>query len=73
MTTAWDIRLDDIGDSHMLDAKRGKWSQASGVRIRFRKTGSRGRFETVVVIDGLKGQDPQDIVTRYVAQMRGAR
>jgi len=67
----WDIRLDAIFGSLMLSG--GKWSHTSGTRIKYRKIGSKGRFDSFVVINGLKGMNPQSYVTTYVKQKNKER
>ena len=54
MKQTWDVRIEsfDGWSFDMTSGKaRGKISEAAGARVRYRRAGSRGRFESFVVVD----------------------
>lgn len=69
----WDIELEPAsGDmTFVVDQSSGKMKvdrvQAGSVRIRYRKLGSRGRFESFVVVGGLGKCTPLQVVKAYEA------
>lgn len=69
----WDIRLEPCGDGVSFDVKTGKLAPVdkAAVRVKYRKIGSKGRFETFVAMTGIpSGVDVQDLVTRYDEERR---
>lgn len=73
MGTEWDIRTEAVEDGLTFDTKGGPTGTANGTRIRFRRAGSRGRFESFVVV-GKTAADLaghlEEVVREYVAKKR---
>ncbi len=66
MTRRWDIVVEpESGFS--LDVEAGKFTDTpkGTVRVRYRKLGSRGRYETFVVVGGFGKQTPFEVVNAY--------
>lgn len=66
----WDVHVDPPEEMNALNQTTGKWVKKMGSRVRYRKFGSRGRFESFVCI-GIVPADHQALVDAHVKLLEG--
>lgn len=60
----WDVRVES--DDYATMDPTGKWHRDHGMRVRYRRLGSRGRFTSFIVQGKLpKGMSIFDVVNAY--------